>query len=443
MARKVERLTALKVEKAKRPGMYADGAGLYLQVTSEGAKSWIYRFSLNGKAREMGLGSLSALGLADARAEAATCRRLRQGGIDPIEARKAERAERKVEAAKATTFKQAAESYISAHRAGWRNAKHASQWQNTLATYAYPLIGELPIHTIDTDLVLKVLQQEVIESSGKAAVTLWQAKPETAGRLRGRMEAILDAAKARGVREGENPARWRGHLDHMLPPKAKVRRVKHHPALPYAELPAFIEALRAQEGVAARALEFSILTAARTNETIRAVSNEIDGLKKLWTVPGDRMKAGREHRVPLSARALAILEAPDLRTAESPFLFPGGKQGEPLSNMAMTETLRRMNEARAEAGLPRFVDPRQGRAVTVHGFRSTFRDWAAECTNYPNEVVEMALAHVVGDETEAAYGRGELLEKRRRLMADWESFSNTPRAATAGDNVVALRAGRA
>jgi integrase len=408
--------------------MYADGAGLYLQVTSEGAKSWIYRFSLSGKAREMGLGSLCAIGLADAREQAASCRRLRQNGIDPIDARKTQRAQRELEAAKATTFKQAAESYITSHRAGWRNAKHAGQWEATLATYAYPHIGSLSVQVIDTGLVLKVLQQDVCGAAGRPAVTLWEAKPETASRVRGRIEAVLDWAKVRGLRQGENPARWRGHLDNMLPAKSKVRRVKHHAALPYSELPEFLKALRAQEGIAARALEFTILTAARTGDTTGARWDEIDAADKLWTIPAERMKAGREHRVPLSARALTVLEnVSATRTAENPYVFPGGKQGAPLSNMAMTETLRRMNRGE----------------ITVHGFRSAFRDWAAECTNYPGEVVEMALAHTVGNKVEAAYRRGDLFEKRRRLMADWEAFCNTPRPAASADNVVALRAGRA
>jgi integrase len=403
MARTVGKLTALKVARDLPAGIYADGAGLYLQATGAGAKSWIYRFSLAGKAREMGLGSLSAVSLADARAKAAEYRRLRQDGIDPIEARKARRAQAALDAAKTITFKEAAASYIASHKAGWRNGKHASQWENTLATYAEPVLGALSIQAIDTNFVLKVLEP------------IWKTKPETASRVRGRIEAILDWAKVRGLRQSENPARWRGHLDHLLPAKAKVRRVKHHAALRYAELPDFISKLRAQEGVAARALEFTILTAARTGDTIGAVWDEFNASGRLWTVPAERMKARREHRVPLSGRALAILrDAESTRTPGADYVFPGGKAGKPLSNMAMTEVLRRMGRG----------------DITVHGFRSTFRDWAAERTNFPSEVVEMALAHAVGDKVEAAYRRGDLFEKRRRLMAEWTSYCNTPTAAT-------------
>src|SRR5262245_5314553 len=275
--------------------MYADGAGLYLQVTGTGAKSWIYRFSLAGKAREMGLGSLSVVSLSEARIKAGECRRIRQEGMDPIEARKARRLQVALDAAKTLTFKEAAANYIASHRMGWRNAKHIAQWESTLATYAEPLIGTLSIQAIDTALVLKVLEP------------IWKVKPETASLVRGRLEASLDWAEVRGLRQGENPARWRGHLDHLLPAKSKVRRVKHHAALPYAELPDFILQLRAQEGVAARALEFTILTAARTGDTIGAVWDEVNTSDKIWAVPDGRMKAGKEHRVPLSSRVLAIL----------------------------------------------------------------------------------------------------------------------------------------
>ena len=409
MARTLGKLTALKVSRDLTPGMYADGAGLYLQVTGAGAKSWIFRYSLHGKAREMGLGSVSSISLADARIKAAECRRLRQEGIDPIEARKSLREQAALDAAKTTTFKEAAATYIASHKAGWRNTKHASQWANTLATYAEPVLGKLSIQAVDTNLVLKVLEP------------IWKTKPETASRVRGRIEAILDWAKVRGLRQGENPVRWRGHLDHLLPAKAKVRRVEHHAALPYAELPEFITKLRAQDGVAARALEFTILTAARTGETIGAARDEVNRYEKVWTVPADRMKAGKDHRVPLSSRALAILrDNADLQKAE--YLFPGGKAGKPLSNMAMTEVLRRMGRG----------------DITVHGFRSTFRDWAAERTNFPNEVVEMALAHTIGDKTEAAYRRGDLFEKRRRLMSEWAAYCNAP-AASGRDKVIPMR----
>lgn len=319
----------------------------------------------------------------------------------------------RLDEAKAVTFKQCARSYIKAHRAGWRNAKHAAQWEATLDTYAEPIIGSLPVHAIDTALVMKVLEQEVKAGPNEPCASLWTVKPETASRLRGRIESILDWARVRGYREGENPARWRGHLDKLLPARSKVRTVRHHPALPHCELPEFISALRVQEGVAARALEFTILTAARTGEAIGARWSEIDRRNKVWTVPSSRMKSGKEHRVPLSARALAMLDemAPlaaldGSQDAGEPFVFPGGRSGRPLSNMAFLMLLRRMKRS----------------GLTAHGFRSSFRDWAAERTNYPREAIELALAHKIGDKVEAAYRRGDLFEKRRRLMAEWDRY---------------------
>ena len=399
MARTIGRLTALKFSRAIKPGMYPDGGGLYLQVTGAGARSWIYRFMLHGKEREMGLGSASAVGLSDARQKAAECRRLRQEGIDPIEARRAGRQQAAIEAAKAITFDECAEAYISAHRAGWRNEKHAAQWGSTLATYATPVIGKLPVQAVDTGLVLKVLEP------------IWVAKSETATRVRGRIEAILDWAKVRNYREGENPARWRGHLDKLLPAPSKVHKIEHHAALPFAELPAFMTALQAQEGVAARALEFTILTAARTGETLGLDWGEVSETEGVWTVAAHRMKAGKEHRVPLTAPALNIigLMKPLARDGVT-FVFPGGKHGKPLSNMAMTSVLRRMGRG----------------DLTVHGFRSSFRDWAAERTSFSGEVVEMALAHAVGSKVEAAYRRGDLFEKRSELMAAWAAYLETP-----------------
>lgn len=401
MAKTIGKLTALKIARELPKGMHADGAGLYLHVSASGTKSWIYRYSIRGKAREMGLGSLTALGLADARIKAGECRALRQGGIDPIEERKIEWAQAALDAAKVITFKEAAEQYITAHRLGWKNAKHASQWSNTLAAYAYPTLGQLSVQAVDTALVCKVLEP------------IWATKTETANRVRGRIERILDWAKSRELRQGENPARWRGHLEFQLAKRAKVQAVKHHAALPYAELPEFMVQLGAQGGFAARALEFGILTAARTGETIGATRNEANAADQVWTVPADRMKAGREHRVPLSVRALAILRAATAtRADDDTLIFPGRKQSKPLSSAAMAAVLRRMGRG----------------DITVHGFRSSFRDWAAECTNYPNEVIEMALAHAVGNKVEAAYRRGDLFEKRRRLMADWATYCNTPKA---------------
>jgi integrase len=413
------RLTALKVERLKsKTGMHHDGGGLYLQITPGGA-SWVLRYMLNGKAREMGLGPLALYGLADARAKALDARRLRHEGIDPIEHRRAEKAARALSDAKGIMFKECAESYLSAHRPGWRNHKHADQWAATLATYAAPVIGTLPVQAIDTALVLKVLEP------------IWTTKPETASRVRGRLENILDWAKVRGYRDGENPARWRGHLDKLLPAPAKVRQVEHHAALPYTELPTFMAALLAQEGVSGRALEFAILTAARTGEVIGARLNEISEREKVWTVPGQRMKAGKDHRVPLSARPLAIVNGinrpsggEQAKDTPGAFVFPGGKVGAPLSNMAFLMLLRRMGRD----------------DLTAHGFRSTFRTWAAERTNFPREVIEAALAHTIGNKVEAAYQRGDMFEKRRRLMEAWASFCAAAPAQARQDNVTTLRA---
>jgi integrase len=379
--------------------MYADGGGLYLRVTHSGTKNWIFRFMLNGRPRWMGVGPLHTIGLAEARNRAAGFRLQRYDGIDPIERRRAERLEARLDIAKAMTFKECAAMYVASHRAGWRNPKHAAQWQATLATYAEPVIGSLSVQGIDTALVLKVLEP------------IWTTKPETAGRVRGRIEAILDWAKVRGYRTGENPARWRGYLDKLLPARSKVQRVEHHSALPYAELPSFLMSLREQEGIAARALEFAILTAARTGEVIGACWSEMDLLGKTWAVPPGRMKAGREHRVPLSARAVATLqEMQPHHHSHDAFVFPGAKHGRPLSNMAFLMLLRRMGRG----------------DVTAHGFRSSFRNWAAERTNFPAEVAEMALAHTVSDKTVAAYNRSDLFERRRRLMAAWTTFCTTP-----------------
>jgi integrase len=399
MARTIGRLTALKVDRAKRPGMYADGGGLYLRVTHSGTKNWVFRFMLNGRPRWMGVGPLHTIGLAEARNRASGFRLQRHDGVDPVESRRAERLEARLNTAKAMTFRESAERYIASHRAGWLNPKHAAQWQATLATYAEPVIGGLSVQAIDTALVLKVLEP------------IWTTKPETAGRVRGRIESILDSAKVRGYRAGENPARWRGHLDKLLPARSKVQRVEHHAALPYAELPGFLVSLREQEGIAARALEFAIMTAARTGEVTGARWSEMNLLDKTWTLPDARMKSGREHRVPLSPRALAILkEMQAHRHADDAFVFPGAKHGRPLSNMAFLMLLRRMGRG----------------DVTAHGFRSSFRNWAAERTRVPSEVAEMALAHTVSDKTIAAYNRSDLFDRRRRLMAAWATFCTAP-----------------
>jgi integrase len=408
MTRTTGRLTALKVARAKRPGMYPDGGGLYLQVAAHGA-SWVYRYMLHGRARTMGLGPLALYGLAEARAKAQDARRLRHEGIDPIEARHAQAVQQRLAAAREMTFRQCAARLIEAMRPSWRSSVHAAQWETTLATYADPVIGTLPVAAIDTALVLRVLEP------------IWTAKPETASRLRGRIEAVLDWATARGYRAGENPARWRGHLDKLLPARAKVARVEHHPALPYAELPSFLLALREQEGFAARALEFAILTAARSGEVRGCRRSEIDLVDKVWTIPARRMKGGREHRVPLASRALAILREMHAH-ADDGFVFPGSRPGKPFSKMAIPNVLRRMGRD----------------DTTVHGFRSSFRDWAAETTAYPNHVVEQALAHAIGNAVEKAYRRGDLFEKRRRLMQQWATFCTTASVQQTG-NVAPIR----
>ncbi len=390
MAQTVNQLTATKVKRLKVPGIYPDGAGLYLQVTGENAKSWLLRYSLRGKAREMGLGSLRKVSLAEARGKAAEYHKLLDEHIDPIEQRKTARAAAALVSAKTTTFKEAAARYIAMRSKGLKNTKHAAQWGTTIATYAEPVMGKLPVRDIDVGLVHRVLEP------------IWTTKPETAGRVRGRIEKILGWAKVNNYREGENPARWRDNLDQLLPKLSEVRKVKHHPALPYAELPAFMEKLRQEEGTAARALEFTILTAARTEEVILARPAEINKRERLWTAPAEHMKLQREHRVPLCDRALKLLED----TSES-YLFPSPSHPDKhLSNMAMLMVLDRMGYGH----------------VTVHGFRSTFKDWTRDRTRFENYVSEAALAHASGDKIEAAYARSAVLDKRRKLMDAWAEF---------------------
>jgi integrase len=401
MGRQINRLNALRVEKQRKPGLYPDGNGVYLQVTlgANGSphKSWLFRFRMQGRReRKMGLGAFPAVSLQEARDKASSARKLCQDGVDPVESRKAERAKAKLADARSMTFNQCAKAYITAHRAGWRNIKHAAQWTTTLETYASPIFGTLPADAIDTTLVLKVLEP------------IWSTKPETASRVRGRVEAVLNWAKARGFRNGENPAHWRGHLDLLLPARAKVRRVRHHAALDYHEIGTFMAALRERKTLAARTLEFAILTAGRTSEVTHARWDEIDLQAKVWTVPGARMKAGREHRVPLSDPAVGILKRMQ-EVRHNDHIFPGERRAA-LSSMAMLKTLERL-------GRP---------DLTVHGFRSSFRTWAAECTPYPREIAESALAHVVGDATEQAYQRGDMFEKRRKLMDAWAGYCSKP-----------------
>ncbi len=407
------------VKQVRKPGVLIDGAGLRLRITAnantgELRKSWVLRVTVKGgPVREIGLGSAHDIQLTEARTRAREARKLARDGVDPVEARDAEVARRALEAARAMTFRQCAEALIATHEAGWKNAKHRQQWVNTLKTYVYPVFGDVPVQTIDVSLVMKAIEP------------IWKTKTETASRVRQRIESVLDWAAVRGYRQGENPARWRGHLERALPARAKVQKVKHHAALPFADLPAFMGELRAMSGDSARALEFAILTATRTNETLKARWSEIDLKTKVWTIPGERMKAGCEHRVPLSAAALAVLEAMGMAHPKSDWVFPTASlrsDREPtLSSMALLATLRRMKRA----------------DLTAHGFRSTFRDWAGEMTNFPREIAEQALAHALKDKTEAAYRRGDALEKRRRLMDAWGAYCATP-AMNCGA-VVAIR----
>ncbi len=411
MARLGNRLTVMTV-KTLGPGYHADGHGLYLRVSGTGGRSWAFRYRRHGRLREMGLGGYPAVGLAEARQKAMEARQQLLAGKDPIAERRA-----RLAAERGTiTFQEAAQRYIEAAKVGWKNPKHAQQWENTLRDYAYPVLGRLPVHEIDTGLVLKVLEP------------IWTAKPETASRLRGRIEAVLAWATVRGYREGDNPARWRNHLDKLLPQRGRVAKIKHFPALPYRRMGAFMAELRAQSGMAARALEFAILTAARSGEVRGARWQEIDWEGRRWIVPAERMKAGREHHVPLSDAALALLQALP-RLAGCELIFPSPKGGM-LSDMALTAVVRRMNAPEA-----RWVDA-SGEPITVHGFRATFRDWAGEQTGFARDVIEHALAHRIADKAEAAYQRGTLFDKRRRLMEAWSSYCLEIHGAT---GVVAIR----
>lgn len=409
MARKAKELGPLAVSRLSAPGMHAVGgvAGLYLQILPSGGKSWVLRLMVGGRRRDMGLGGFPDVTLAGAREAARKAREKVAEGVDPIEERRARKSALKAESAKLVTFDEATKAYIAAHGDSWRNDKHRQQWENTLATYASPQIGKLAVRDIELAHVLAVLEP------------IWKTRTETATRLRGRIERILGWATTRGYREGLNPARWRHHLDQQLAAPKRIAKTQHHPALPIDGMGDFMQRLRKAEGMGARALEFVVLTAARTGEVRGARWSEIDLAARVWTVPAERMKAGKEHRVPLSDDAVALLEKLP-RVAGSDLVFPSSRLGE-LSNMTLTAVLRRMK-------LP----------VTTHGFRSTFRDWAAERTNYPRDVAEMALAHSIGDKVEAAYRRGDLFAKRQRMMAEWARFVSQP--AKAG-NVVGINEG--
>jgi integrase len=405
-SRAIHRLTALKVTRAKREGLHCDGGGLYLRVAAGGSKSWVFRYNVGGRLRDHGLGPLHTISLAEAREKALQCRKLRLEGIDPIAQRQASRAATRAAEAHAATFRECAIAFMKSHEAKWKNGKSLEQWQQSLADYVYPIFGDLPLSLIDTPHVMKVLRP------------IWYEKPETASRVRGRIEMILDYARVEGFRTGENPARWDGHIKHLLPERSKVQRVKHLEALPHAEVGALMAKLRQREDIAARALEFLTLTAARLGELRHATWSEIDLTAKTWTVPADRMKAGREHKIPLSPRAVAVLQAMPRR---GDYVF-SGRNG-PIGNHVLPELLQRLT----------------GTGATAHGMRSTFRDWAAERTSFPREVAEAALAHAVPSQVEAAYKRTDFFDRRRRLMDAWADFCAKP---AAGGKVVPISARR-
>jgi integrase len=391
MPRMLNRLTAMKVAKAKRPGLLSDGGGLYLRIAPGGSKQFIFRYAVNGRLRDMGIGPTHTVDLAMAREKALEARRLRLEGIDPIAHRRARVAALQAADAKAMTFRQCAEGFIRDNEKEWRSARHRQQWTSTLAKYVYPELGELPVAAIDTPLVLRVVKP------------LWADKTVTAARVRGRIEAILGWATVHHYRSGDNPARWQGLLEHALPAQAKIAKTEHHAALPYTEVAPFMAKLQQDTSAAAKCLQFIVLTAARLVEATGATWAEIDFEARTWTVPATRMKGGREHRVPLSDAAMAVLEA--MRAVRmSNFVFPGLLDGRPVGMRTVQDLVK------------------IGGEITVHGLRSSFRDWAAERTSFPREVCEMALAHAIPDAVEAAYRRGDLFEKRRKLMNAWAAY---------------------
>lgn len=412
--RVLNKLSDLKVRNAKAPGYLGDGGGLYLQVSAGGTKSWIFRFTLNGRSREMGLGPLQDVSLAEARAKAQEARKLLLDGADPLEVRRAQDRTANADAARKVTFRAEAEAYIEMRRPEWKNAKHADQWTNTLTTYAFPKLGKLLVSEIDVEHVIAVLRP------------IWTDKTETASRVRARIEKVLDYATALRHRSGDNPARWRGHLEEALAKPSKIAKPVHHAALPYADMGEFMPKLRAEIGTAARAVEIIILTAVRTSEALNARWEEFDLKARTWTIPAARMKSGRPHSIPLSNQAVKVLlQMQEIFGAEG-FVFPGAKEGKPLSNMAGLQLLKRMGHG----------------DLTVHGFRSAFRDWAGEQTNFPREVAEAALAHVVKDKAEAAYARGSMFEKRAKLMQAWADYCGASKV-DAGNVTPLLRKGRA
>ena len=389
----IHKLSMRKVATA-RPGKYEDGYGLRLVVSKSRAKKWVLRYTLHGRRREMGLGSYPSVGLADARTLAVKCKRQVAKGSDPIEARR-------MESKRIPAFTACAARYIRGHRHGWQNAKHARQWVSTLKTYARPVIGKKPVNAITTEDILQILSP------------IWATKTETAKRVQGRIENIMDFAAAHQYRDPLNPARWRGHLDKLLPRPSRVKEVAHHPAMPYDEVPAFFDELSRNRSVSALALQFLILTATRTLEVLHAEWKEFDLAAGVWTVPPSRMKTRREHRVPLSDSAMAVLEALP-RIEGHTYVFPGLRNGRPLSNMALLQLMRGMGYG---------LNSSRGDYVP-HGFRSTFRDWSGEVSSFPREVAEMALAHAIENKVEAAYRRGDLFAKRRKMMQAWADYLN-------------------
>ena len=386
-------LTATQVSAIKEDGVHWVAPSLYLQVrTDQGTRSWLFRYSRNNTNQWMGLGSTEEKPFTEARDEAAMLRVLVKRGEDPIAQKREVEAKRQIETApKAPTFDECAKNYIASHESGWKNDKHIAQWKSTLKSYCGPAIGKLRVDVITVDDVLKVLKP------------IWVAKPETASRLRGRIEKVLGWATAMKYRTGENPAAWTGALEHLLPATSSIQKVEHHKAVPYTEVPLVMADLSKSEGVGAKALMFTILTASRTGETLGARPEEFDFANKVWTVPAERMKAGREHRVPLSDAAIAIVKS--LIQPGEKYVFHN-EYGRQLSNMTMLKALRAVRDD----------------APTVHGFRSSFRDWAAEQTDAPREVVEACLAHAVGDAAELAYKRSDFLEKRRAVLDAWRSY---------------------
>lgn len=429
MARK--RLTAKQVEGKLKPGYHGDGDGLWLAVGKTGSRSWVFKYvsptalpGANGRkpVTGMGLGAAPLVTLAEARDKALELRRQVAAGIDPLEERKRERAQAATDAHRLTTFAEAATAYIDAKEGGFKNEKHKQQWRNTIEAYANPIIGKSNVADINTDLVLKVLQQDVRDKAGEIVGTLWNTKTETASRLRGRVEAVLSWAAFRGLRpQGDNPARWKGHLETELTARTKLQKTQHHAALPYAEVGELMAELRSREAPAARALEFSILTATRSSETRGAVWAEFDLQKRVWIIPAERMKKEKEHEIPLTDEMVALLEALPREDGNS-HVFIGTARSGGLSENALTNVLKRMGRD----------------DLTQHGFRSTFREWAGETTAHPREVIEHALAHSLKDKAEAAYQRGTLMPKRRKLMEDWSKYCGMVQPKDA-ENVVSLR----